>query len=55
MCNVKFNYHTEPLFKKHEILPLPKFIENMKIKFIQSAAQNFSPSSFLNTWVKNMK
>ena len=53
ISNVKYNAHTEHLLKKHEILPLNYLIENMKIKFIQDAAQNILPTSFDSIWVKN--
>ena len=34
-------------------MPLNYLIENMKIKFIQDAAQNILPTSFDSIWVKN--
>ena len=34
-------------------MPLKYLIENMKIKFIQDAAQNILPTSFDSIWVKN--
>ena len=48
-----YNSHTEPLFKKLQILPLPDLILFNKLQFMQSFNQNFLPSSFNDTWVKN--
>ena len=48
-----FNAHTEPLFKKLKILPLPDLITFSKIQFIQRFSQKFLPSSFNDIWVRN--
>ena len=48
-----YNSHTEPLFKKLQILPLPDLILFNKLQFMQSFNQNLLPSSFNDTWVKN--
>ena len=53
ICNKKYNAHTEPLFKKLEILPLFKLIEFSKIKFMHSYVFNFLPTSFDNIWILN--
>jgi len=53
ICNVKSNYHTEPLFKREEILPLPDLVTFFKIQFIQRFTQKFLPVSFNNVWVRN--
>ena len=47
------NSLTEPLFKKHEILPLPDLITFSKIQFMQRFSQKFVPESFNNIWVRN--
>ena len=48
-----YNAHTEPLFKKLKILPLPDLITFSKIQFIQRFSQKFLPSSFNDIWVCN--
>ena len=53
ITNSKYNSHTEPLFKKSQILPFPKLCEFFKIQFMQRFIQNFLPSSFNNTWITN--
>ena len=49
-----YNAHTEPLFKKLQILPLPDLISHSKIQFMQRFSQNFLPISFQDTWIKTM-
>ena len=51
--NSSFNAHTEPLFKKSNILPLPKLIEYFKLQFMQRYIIHETPSSFDNMWQKN--
>jgi len=53
LSNSKYNSHTEPLFKKLEILPLIQLANYMKMKFMQCAVQNLLPVSFENVWIKN--
>ena len=48
-----YNAHTEPLFKKLQILPLPDLISFNKLQFMQRFNQNFLPTSFNDTWVRN--
>ena len=48
-----YNAHTEPLFKKLEILPLPDLISFTKIQFMHRFTQKFLPTSFCDTWVFN--
>ena len=48
-----FNAHTEPLFKKLQIMPLPDLITFSKIQFMQRFTQGFLPVSFNETWVRN--
>ena len=49
----RYNAHTEPIFKKLNILPLPSLIEYFKIQFMQRFVQGFLPSSFENVWETN--
>ena len=53
ISNVSYNAHTEPLFKKLQILPLPDLITFTKLQFMQRFSQQFLPDSFNNTWVRN--
>ncbi len=48
-----FNSHTESLFKKSKILPLPKLINYFKLQFMQQYVQGLLPISFINTWTTN--
>ena len=48
-----YNSHTEPLFKKLEILPLPDLISCAKIQFMQRFVQKNLPISFNDTWAYN--
>ncbi len=49
----KYNQHTEPIFKKHNILPLPDLIDYSKLQFIHRYKFNLLPSSFNNFWTLN--
>ena len=46
----KYNQHTEPLFKRKEILPLYDLIKLSKLKFMFDYKQGRTPSSFDNIW-----
>ena len=48
-----YNAHTEPIFKKCGILPLPSLIDFFKLQFMQRFCQNFLPNSFDGVWVRN--
>ena len=48
-----YNAHTEPLFKKAEILPLPDLVSFFQIQFMQRFRQNFLPESFSDIWTRN--
>ena len=53
VAGAKYNSHTEPLFKKLQILPLPDLISFNKIQFMQRFTQQYLPESFNNIWVRN--
>ena len=53
ISGASYNAHTEPLFKKLQVLPLPDLISFTKIQFMQRFKQKFLPSSFEETWVFN--
>ena len=48
-----YNAHTEPLFKKLQIMPLPDLITFSKIQFMHRFIQGFLPASFNKTLVRN--
>ena len=48
-----YNLHTEPLFKRLQILPLPDLISFSKLQFMHRFSQKFLPSLFNETWIKN--
>jgi len=51
--NVRYNTHTEPIFKKLEILPLPELANYFKIQFMQKFHQKTLPTLLSNTWLFN--
>ena len=53
ICNVNYNEHTEPLFKREEILPLPDLVSFFKLQFMQRFVQGFLPPSFSQIWTRN--
>ena len=53
VCGAKYNAHTEPLFKKCRVLPLPDLTEFFRIKFMHSFKFNLLPLSFENVWKSN--
>ena len=53
VCGANYNAHTEPLFKKCRVLPLPELTEFFRIKFMHSFKFNLLPLSFENTWKSN--
>ena len=53
ISNSKFNAHTEPIFKKLEILPLNLQLTFNKLVFIHSCLYEHSPVVFHNRWIKN--
>jgi hypothetical protein len=50
---LKYNAHTEPVFKSSKILPFPDLIEFFSLQFMQRFRQNFLPSIFNDTWITN--
>ena len=49
--NAKYNSHTESLFKKCKILPLPSLIEFFKLQFMQQYVRGHLPASFNDVWI----
>ena len=48
-----FNAHTEPLFKKSKILPLPSLVQFFKLQIMHQFTLNALPQSFSSTWIRN--
>ena len=53
ICNLKYNSHTEPYFKKLEILPLLSLADHSKLILMQQSIQKLSPSALHEIWIKN--
>lgn len=53
ITNSKFNAHTEPLFKKLNILPLPLLHDYFCLDFMQQKHQNFLPTVFKSLFLTN--
>jgi hypothetical protein len=53
IAGLKYNDHTEPSFKKPEILPIPSLIDFFSIQFMQRFVQHFLPAAFDDTWTTN--
>jgi hypothetical protein len=53
VANAKYNSHTEPLFKKLNILPFNNLCEYFKIQFMQQFVQKFHPKALENLWITN--
>jgi Reverse transcriptase (RNA-dependent DNA polymerase) len=51
----KYNAHTEPLFKKLNILPLHFLIDYFKIQFMFQYKNNLLPSAFEDSWTTNQQ
>ena len=49
----KYNSHTEPLFKRLEILPLHLLARCFKLQFMYKFINNRLPTSFNNMWMLN--
>jgi hypothetical protein len=49
----KYNAHTEPLFKKLNILPFKDLVTFFKLQFMQRFIQGFLPPSFNLVWTRN--
>jgi hypothetical protein len=53
MTNSPYNAHTNPLYKKHRILPYDLLIKQAQLTFMHSIEHNLAPRSFFTTWTKN--
>jgi hypothetical protein len=52
MTNSSYNAHTNPLFKKHSILPYDLLIKQAQLTFMHAIEHKLAPSSFVGTWTK---
>jgi len=48
--NSKYNAHTQPIFKKLQILPLPDLISFFRIQFMQKFQFGLLPAAFVDVW-----
>jgi hypothetical protein len=55
ITNSNYNAHTEPLFKKNNILPLQLLAQFFKIQFFQQFKHQHLPAIFENTWQANFE
>jgi hypothetical protein len=53
ISNSGYRAHTEPIFKRLNILPLLSLIEFFKLQFMQRFVQGHLPPSFNNVWFTN--
>jgi hypothetical protein len=53
ICKAKYNEHTEPLFKKKRILPLPELVKITKLQFMYDFKWQKAPISFQGVWITN--
>ena len=53
LSNARYNSHTEPLFKKLNILPFPQLCMFFKLQFMQQFTQKFLPVALSNMWTTN--
>jgi len=53
LTNSKYNSHTEPLFKKLDILPFAQLCLFFKLQFMHQFTQKFLPVSLQTMWVTN--
>lgn len=51
--HANYNAHTESLFKKCNILPLPDLIYFFKVQFMQQFSNGFLPNIFTEVWTTN--
>jgi hypothetical protein len=51
----KYNAHTEPIFKKLNILPVLQLITYSRLFFIHNYLQQRLPTCFKNTWLTNQE
>ena len=54
MTHSSYNAHTNPLFIKYKILPYDLLITQAQLTLMHSIEHNLAPSSFRDTWQKNI-
>jgi len=50
ISNSKYNAHTQPIFKKLQILPLPDLIDFFRLQFMQKFQFGLLPLAFVDVW-----
>jgi hypothetical protein len=55
ICMQGYNAHTDPLFKKLEVLPLPDLILFFNLQFIHRYTNNLLPTIFQDVWPMNVR
>ena len=55
ITNSKYNAHTEPLFKKLNILPFEDLVYFFNLQLIQRYVQGFLPNAFSGMWISNQE
>jgi len=55
ISNSKYNDHTEPLFKRLNILPIDQLVKFSRLLFMHSFKNNNLPICFANTWTSNQE
>jgi hypothetical protein len=48
-----YRYHTSPLFKQNQILPIDEMIKFAALKFMHNYSNNRLPFSFNELWLQN--
>lgn len=55
ISNAKYNSHTEPIFKKLQILPFNQLVQFFNLQIMQHYHQGFLPAAFNKTWITNQE
>ncbi len=53
VCNLQYNAHTEPYFKKLKILPFNDLIKFSNLQIMHKFKQAFLPRALNNVWILN--
>jgi len=53
ITNARYNAHTQPLFKKLNILPFKELVKYQRLVFFQTIVQKRAPTLFDNIWITN--
>jgi len=53
ICNAGYRDHTQPLFKKSNVLPIDELVKYVKLRFMHNYTHHKLPFSFEQTWLSN--